>query len=116
MAAPNLNYVWGIADDVLRDVYVRGKYRDVILPMAVLRPLNVALDPTKQAVLDMKATLRDVRAQTQQQHVWVDVLSYLDGSSPQRAGHPGQLWVPLPFPTKGSPMSPQCGFGPPFHI
>ena len=31
------NYIWGIADDVLRDLYVRGKYRDVILPMTVLR-------------------------------------------------------------------------------
>ena len=24
------NFIWGIADDCLRDVYVRGKYRDVI--------------------------------------------------------------------------------------
>ena len=32
------NYIWGIADDVLRDLYVRGKYRDVILPMTVLQP------------------------------------------------------------------------------
>jgi type I restriction enzyme M protein len=31
------NFIWGIADDVLRDLYVRGKYRDVILPMTVLR-------------------------------------------------------------------------------
>jgi type I restriction enzyme M protein len=31
------NFIWGIADDVLRDVYVRGKYRDVILPMVVIR-------------------------------------------------------------------------------
>ena len=30
------NFIWGIADDVLRDVYVRGKYRDVILPMVVI--------------------------------------------------------------------------------
>ena len=51
------NYIWGIADDVLRDVYMRGKYRDVILPMIVFRPLDVALYLTKQAVLDMKATL-----------------------------------------------------------
>ena len=29
------NFIRGIADDVLRDVYVRGKYRDVILPMTV---------------------------------------------------------------------------------
>ena len=34
------NFIWGIADDVLRDLYVRGKYRDVILPMTVLRRLD----------------------------------------------------------------------------
>jgi type I restriction enzyme M protein len=50
-------YIWGIADDVLRDLYVRGKYRDVILPMTVLRRLDAVLEPTKQAVLDMKANL-----------------------------------------------------------
>ncbi len=50
-------FIWGIADDVLRDIYVRGKYRDVILPMTVLRRLDAVLEPTKQAVLDMKATL-----------------------------------------------------------
>jgi type I restriction enzyme M protein len=42
---------------VLRDLYVRGKYRDVILPMTVLRRLDAVLEPTKQAVLDMKASL-----------------------------------------------------------
>ena len=51
------NFIWGIADDVLSDVYVRGKYRDVILPMTVLRRLDAVLEPTKQAVLDMKAAL-----------------------------------------------------------
>jgi len=51
------NFIWGIADDVLRDLYVRGKYRDVILPMTVLRRLDAVLEPSKQAVLDMKATL-----------------------------------------------------------
>src|SRR5438132_4098288 len=51
------NFIWGIADDVLRDLYVRGKYRDVILPMTVLRRLDAVLEHTKQAVLDMKATL-----------------------------------------------------------
>ena len=44
------NFIWGIAD-VLRDVYVRGKYRDVILPMVVIRRLDAMLEPTKQAVL-----------------------------------------------------------------
>src|SRR5512137_2392675 len=51
------NFIWGIADDVLRDLYVRGKYRDVILPMTVLRRLDAMLEPTKQAVLDMKDAL-----------------------------------------------------------
>src|SRR2546425_1396384 len=51
------NFIWGIADDVLRDVYVRGKYRDVILPMVVIRRLDAVLEPTKQAVLEMKRTL-----------------------------------------------------------
>src|SRR3954466_1465747 len=52
-----VNYIWGIADDVLRDVYVRGKYRDVILPMTVLRRLDSLLEPTKSAVLEMKVML-----------------------------------------------------------
>ena len=51
------NFIWGIADDVLRDVYVRGKYRDVILPMTVTRRLDAVLEPTKQSVLDMKTQL-----------------------------------------------------------
>ncbi len=104
------NYIWGIADDVLRDVYVRGKYRDVILPMTVLRRLDALLEPTKQAVLDMKKmldeakiveqdqalrkaagqafyntsqfTLRDLRARATQQRLKTDFESYLDGFSP----------------------------------
>ncbi len=47
-----ISFIWGIADDCLRDVYVRGKYRDVILPMVVLRRLDALLEPTKKAVLD----------------------------------------------------------------
>ena len=50
------NFIWGIADDVLRDLYVRGKYRDVILPMTVLRRLDSLLEPSKPAVLEMKAS------------------------------------------------------------
>lgn len=102
-------YIWGIADDVLRDLYVRGKYRDVILPMTVLRRLDAVLEPTKQAVLDMKAnldkagvtnqdaalrqasgqafyntskfTLRDLRARANQQQLKADFEDYLDGFS-----------------------------------
>ena len=104
------NYIWGIADDVLRDVYVRGKYRDVILPMTVLRRLDAVLEPTKQAVLDMKDTLdemgiaeqkvalrqaaeqpfyntskftlHDLRARASQQQLRADFEDYLDGFSP----------------------------------
>ena len=114
MTAPNLNwianYIWGIADDVLRDVYVRGKYRDVILPMTVLRRLDAVLEPTKGAVLDMKATLdaagvanqdaalrqaagqafhntseftlSDLRARAGRQQLRADFVDYLDGFSP----------------------------------
>ncbi|MEJ7809346.1 MAG: class I SAM-dependent DNA methyltransferase [Gemmatimonadaceae bacterium] len=104
------NFIWGIADDVLRDLYVRGKYRDVILPMTVLRRLDAVLEPTKHAVLDMKAsldqagitnqdqalrqaagqafyntsrfTLRDLRARASQQQLRADFEAYLDGFSP----------------------------------
>lgn len=104
------NFIWGIADDVLRDLYVRGKYRDVILPMTVLRRLDAVLEPSKQAVLDMKVsldqagitnqdqalrqaagqafyntskfTLRDLKARTNQQQLKADFEAYLDGFSP----------------------------------
>ncbi len=104
------NYIWGIADDVLRDLYVRGKYRDVILPMTVLRRLDAVLEPTKQAVLEQKALLdkagiihqdaalrqaagqafyntskfnmRDLRARASQQQLKADLEAYLDGFSP----------------------------------
>ena len=111
---PNLNwianYIWGIADDVLRDVYVRGKYRDVILPMTVLRRLDAVLEPTKQVVLETKAwldkhgiveqkrtlrdaagqafyntskfTLKDLRARASRQQLRADFEDYLDGFSP----------------------------------
>ena len=45
-----VNFIWSIADDCLRDVYVRGKYRDVILPMFVLRRLDCLLEETKEQV------------------------------------------------------------------
>ena len=104
------SYIWGIADDVLRDLYVRGKYRDVILPMTVLRRLDAVLEGTKEAVLDMKAmldgagvveqaqalrqaasqafyncsqfTLHDLRARASRQQLEADFRAYLDGFSP----------------------------------
>ena len=104
------NFIWGIADDVLRDVYVRGKYRDVILPMTVIRRLDAVLEPTKDAVLSMKANLdaagianqdaplrrasgeafynvspfrlRDLTSRTNRQQLRLDFEAYLDGFSP----------------------------------
>ncbi len=46
------DFIWNIADDRLRDVYVRGKYRDVILPFTVLRRLDAVLESSKDAVLE----------------------------------------------------------------
>ncbi|MDD3877491.1 MAG: class I SAM-dependent DNA methyltransferase [Bacteroidales bacterium] len=56
----SVSFIWSIADDCLRDVYVRGKYRDVILPMVVLRRLDALLEPTKEKVLEELAFQRNV--------------------------------------------------------
>ncbi len=104
------NFIWNIADDVLRDHYVRGKYRDVILPMVVIRRLDAVLEPTKPAVLQMKKSLdaagivnqdpalrtaagqafyntspfilRDLRSRARIQQLRADFEAYLDGFSP----------------------------------
>ena len=103
-------FIWGIADDVLRDVYVRGKYRDVILPMTVIRRLDAVLEPTKDAVRAAKERLdaaritnqdhalrqasgqafyntspfrlRDLQSRARQQQLQADFEAYLDGFSP----------------------------------
>ena len=59
------NFIWGVADDFLRDLYVRGKYRDVILLMTVLRRLDAVLEPTKQKVLDEKKWLDEAGIEDQ---------------------------------------------------
>ncbi len=104
-----VSFIWGIADDCLRDVYVRGKYRDVILPMTVIRRLDAVLEKTKPEVLAMKAkldkagvanqtpalckaaghsfcnsspfTLRDLTSRAKQQQLKSDFIAYLDGFS-----------------------------------
>lgn len=43
--------IWGVADYV-RDVIKRSEYNRVVLPFALLRRLECALEPTRQAVLD----------------------------------------------------------------
>lgn len=105
-----VNFIWGIADDCLRDVYVRGKYRDVILPMTVIRRLDAVLEDTKKDVLAMKARLdaaeisnqwpalcnvagqafcnaspfllKDLTSRAKKQTLKADFEAYLDGFSP----------------------------------
>ena len=43
--------------DVLRNFHVRSKYRDVILPMTVLRRLDAVLENGKQTVVNQEVTL-----------------------------------------------------------
>jgi type I restriction enzyme M protein len=104
------NFLWGIADDVLRDLFKRGKYPDVILPMCVIRRMDAVLEPTKQKVLDTKKmldeagiteqraalcdaagqafyntskfTLRDLKSRGSQQQLLADFEDYLNGFSP----------------------------------
>ena len=115
-----VNFIWGIANDVLRDVYVRGKYRDVILPMTVIRRLDVVLEPSKQEVLRIKKmlddagivnqdaalqqaagqafyntspfTLRDLRARSRAHQLKADFEAYLDGFSDNVV----EIMAPLP--------------------
>ena len=105
-----VSFIWGIADDCLRDVYVRGKYRDVILPMTVIRRLDALLEDSKEAVLEMKKRLdaakidnqwpalcnaagqafcnaspfllKDLTSRSKAQTLKVDFIAYLDGFSP----------------------------------
>ncbi|PPV40997.1 type I restriction-modification system subunit M [Ectopseudomonas oleovorans] len=60
-----VSFIWSIADDCLRDVYVRGKYRDVILPMVVLRRLDALLEPTKPKVMEELAFQRSAMSTTE---------------------------------------------------
>ena len=103
------NFTWNTADSLLRDLYVRGKYRDVILPMTVIRRLDAVLEDTKPAVLEQKKwldeaniidqvgpltqaagqqfynasqfTLRDLTTATAQQQLRQNFEAYLDGFS-----------------------------------
>ncbi len=56
-----VSFIWGIADDVLRDLFKRGKYPDVILPMCVIRRMDAVLEPTKQQVLATRRMLDEAQ-------------------------------------------------------
>ncbi|WP_413692081.1 type I restriction-modification system subunit M [Psychromonas sp. KJ10-2] len=73
-----ISFIWSIADDCLRDVYVRGKYRDVILPMVVLRRLDTLLEPTKKAVLDeVKFQVEEMEATELDDAPLIDAAGYV---------------------------------------
>jgi hypothetical protein len=119
-----VSFIWGIADDVLRDLFRRGKYPDVILPMCVIRRMDAVLEPTKQAVLDTKKdarrrahhraarragdaagqafyntsrfTLRDLQVARQPAAVAGRLRGLPQRLLAQRPGHPGELQVPQP--------------------
>jgi len=104
-----VSFIWGIADDVLRDLFKRGKYPDVILPMCVIRRMDAVLEPTKSKVLETKRmldaagitaqraalcdaagqafyntskfTLRDLKSRGSQQQLLADFEDYLNGFS-----------------------------------
>jgi type I restriction enzyme M protein len=104
-----VSFIWGIADDVLRDLFKRGKYPDVILPMCVIRRMDAVLEPTKKQVLETKKmlddahiteqraalcdvsgqafyntskfTLRDLKSRGTQDQLLADFKDYLDGFS-----------------------------------
>ena len=105
-----VSFIWGIADDCLRDVYVRGKYRDVILPMTVIRRLDAMLEGTVENVRNTKKMLdaakvdnqwpalcnaagqpfcnaspfllKDLTSRASKQKLKTDFETYLDGFSP----------------------------------
>jgi len=105
-----VSFIWGIADDVLRDLFKRGKYPDVILPMCVIRRMDAVLEPAKEQVLATKRmldeahiteqraalcdaagqafyntskfTLRDLKSRGSQQQLLADFEDYLNGFSP----------------------------------
>lgn len=46
-----VNFIWSIANK-LRGTYQSDKYKDVIIPMTIIRRFECALEPTKQKVVD----------------------------------------------------------------
>ena len=124
-------YIWGIADDILRDLYVRRKYRDVILPMTVLRRLDAVLEDSKQEVLEMKAvldrpgvveqdsvlrqaagqafyntTMFRMRARANRQQLTADFHAHLDGFSPNVQDILEKFWFrnQIPRLSKADPL------------
>ncbi|MBF7045927.1 N-6 DNA methylase [Campylobacter volucris] len=56
---PIINFIWSVADDLLRDIYVKGKYRDIILPMTIIRRIDAVLEPSKEKVIALYNQYKD---------------------------------------------------------
>ena len=54
-----ISFIWSVAGDCLRDVYVRGKYRDVIIPMTIIRRFDSIIEPHKNKMLEYKTMAED---------------------------------------------------------
>lgn len=70
-----VSFMWNIANDVLVDIFEQVDYKKVILPMMVLRRIDVLLEPTKEAVLKQKAEL-DKQKITNQEPVLTTITGY----------------------------------------
>jgi type I restriction enzyme M protein len=90
-----VSLIWGVADNYFRDVYVCGKYRDVILPTTVVQRLDAVLEETKDDMFKMKRCakqqssrfttarrLKDLTDRAKRQKLKTDFVAYLDGFSP----------------------------------
>ncbi len=77
-----VSLIWNIADDVLRDVFLRGQYRDVILPMVVLRRLDALLEPTKEKVDEEIKSQEEMKLEVLDEDAIKDItgLSYFNTS------------------------------------
>ena len=69
------SFIWNIANDVLVNAFNKGDYKKVILPMLVLRRIDVLLEPTKDAVIQMKEQL-DKNKIENQAPVLYDITGY----------------------------------------
>jgi type I restriction enzyme M protein len=56
---PLINFIYSVADQVLINTYEPSKYKDVILPMTVIRRLDAVLEPTKDKVLETHEKYKD---------------------------------------------------------
>lgn len=102
-----VSFIWSVADDCLRDYYVRGKYRDVIIPMTLIRRFDAIIESKKDEILKIKQraeknnwdvaktldelmgsiynssqfSLKDLKNETNRQNLRMNFEEYLNGFS-----------------------------------